>query len=247
MTKGVVVVGADPLTLATTDELRTHDIDVVRVTTDQLPDLSVTLAGGSFELEGRPIDSVLLREAVGATAAASFTVEDRGFVNAELSATWLAATQLDSVLAINCVDAEGWFDEGWAVWHRRLRAASVAVSPLSFGDCAPASYWRPYMGGGDRPVPVGAARRALGTALAQAPLAGRTLFACGEAVDEQPPPAVSMAAELLHRSGVQLKSIAYDVEGRVAAVDVFPALVGDLVESVARHLAAAFCDHLRSR
>lgn len=247
MANSVVVVGADPLALATTDELRTQGVGVVRVSSDQLPDLSVSLREGSFELEGCAVGAVLLREAVGGIAAASFADEDRGFVSAELSATWLAATQLGSVLAINRVDAEGWFGEGWPVWHRRLRAASLAVSPLSFGDRASMSHWRPYLGGGDRPVPAGAARRALGTALAQAPLAGQTLFACGEAVDEQPPPAVSSAAELLRRSGVQLKSIAYDVEGRLAAVDTFPALVGDLVEAVARRLSAAFCEHLRSR
>lgn len=244
---GVVVVGADPVAVATTEALRRRRVDVLRVGRDQLCDVDLSLAAESLRLARRPVDAVLLREPVGGLAAASFAEVDREFVNAEVSATWLAATQLDSVLTINCLDAEGWFDQGWSPWHRRLRAAGVELSPLSFGDRARASHWRSYLGGGARPVPAAASRRALGTALGHASLAGSALFACGEAMGDQPPAPVVRAADVLRRSGVQLKSIDYDSHGRVAAVNVFPLVVPELIEPVARRLACALHEHLRSR
>ncbi len=246
MGNSAVVIGADALALTTTDQLRSRGVEVQLVRRDQLADLSVSLGAAGFQVEGRSIGAVLLREPVGGIAATSFVEEDRGFVSAELSATWLAGAQLGAVRAINCFDAESWFDDGWSVWNRRLRAASLEMSPLSFGDCDSASYWRPYCGGGDRPAPTAAVRRALGTALATAPLSGEAVFACGNAVGRQPPPNVLRASRLLRGGGVQLKSISYDRAGRITAVDAFPAVVDGLVEPVARHLTDAFCEHLRS-
>ncbi len=248
MNASAVVLGTDALAVATTDGLRSCGVDVLQVRSYELPDLCVSLRPDSFEVERRRIGAILLREPASAMVPLGFASDDRGFVLAELSATWLAATQLDQVLAINRFDAETWFDDAqWPVWRTRLARSGVQVSPLSFGDSGTGSCWRPYVGGSDRPVPTAAVRRALGTALAHAPRTGIALFACGDPIGDRPPPPVQEAARSLRGAGVQLKSIAYDAAGRVATVDVLPAVADHEVEPVASRVTAAFYDHLRRR
>jgi hypothetical protein len=243
-----IVLGADPLAFATATGLRDLGVDVLAVRGEQLPELCVSLRPGGFAVEGRRIGAILLREMASAIAPRDFAPDDRGFVHAELSATWLAATQLDGMLVVNRLDAEAWFEGAqWPVWRRRLTRGAVGVSPLSFGDRTPAACWRPYVDGLDRPVPIAAARRALGTALAHAPKAGRALFACGDAIGERPPAAVEHAARLLCRQGVQVASFTYDADGCVATVDVLPALSDVEVDDVAPRLIALLHDHLRRR
>lgn len=248
MNASAVVLGADSLALAVSARLRSVGVGVLQLRGYQLPELLVSLRSDCFSIEGERIAAVLLREPASAIAPLRFASADRGFVLAELSATWLAATQLDGVLAVNRLDAEAWFDDAqWPVWRRRLAKASVDVSALSFGDCEAASCWRPYVGGLDRPVPVAAARRALGAALAHAPVVGRALFACGEMIGARPPRAVGRAGRLLRREGVELASIAYDAGGHVATVDVLPAIADDELEHVASRLTARLYEHLRRR
>ena len=248
MDASAVVLGADSLALATSARLRSLGVAVLQLRGDQLPELRVTLRADGFSVEGERIAAILLREPAGSFAPLRFAPADRGFVLAEVSATWLAAAQLDGVLAVNRLDAEAWFEDAqWPVWRRRLARASIGVSELSFGDCEPASCWRPYVGGLDRPVPVAAARRALGTALAHAPAAGRALFACGEPIGARPPHTVARAGRLLSRQGVEVASIAYDAAGHVATVDVLPPIADDELERVASRLAARLHEHLRRR
>ena len=220
---GIAVVGTDGVALATAEALGGEGIPVLSLPGHQLADLHVSLGPTSFRVEGCRIGAVLLRQPVAAFAPVSFVAEDWAFVAAEVAAIWLAATQLEPVLAINRLDAEAWYEGGqWPVWRRRLRRASVALSPLSFGDAPSNSYWRPYLDGHDRPAPNRATRRALGTALADDQVAGATLFVGGDAMGGSPPPAVATAARLLQRSGVQLSSISHDARERVVAVDPFP-------------------------
>lgn len=248
MNASAIVLGADALAVATTTGLRGLGVDVLALRGEQLPELCVSLRPSCFSVEGKRVGAILLREMAGAIAPVAFVPDDRGFVLAELSATWLAATQLDGMLVVNRLDAEAWFEGAqWPVWRRRLARGSVGVSPLSFGDRTPAACWRPYVDGLDRPVPIAAARRALGTALAHAPKVGRALFACGDAIGERPPAAVEHAARLLCRQGVQVASFTYDAAGCVATVDVLPALSDLEAEHVAPRLIALLHDHLRGR
>ncbi len=248
MEAGLAVIGADGLALATLERVRAEGVDVLPLCGVQLGDVRLTLEPGLFRVDGHDIGAILFREPPTATGVEDFVEEDRGFVLSEFSATWLAAAELPSVLSINRLGAEGWFEGGqWPVWQRRLGGASVDVSPLSFGDADSAACWRPYLGG-ERPVPVAAVRRALGSALGHAPAIASVLFVCGEPVGrEKAPPAVSHAAVLLQAEGFLLVSIAHDAEGRVVSVNAYPVVPRDLIEPVAARLAVAVHDHLRRR
>lgn len=246
MREAAVVVGADRLARAATDRIREAGVEVLALTGAELADVTVRLHAHEFVVEGRAVRGVLLREPIGAALPAGFAADDWSFVAAEVAATWLAATHLPGLLAVNRLDAEAWFEGGqWPVWRRRLRG-SVDLSFLRFGD-SDASRWRPYVGGGDRPTPSAAVRRSLGTALANEAVAGSTLFVIGEALGGYPPRPVLEAAQRLRASGLELAAISHDAHGRVVAVDPFPAVPDDLLEPATHRLAQAFGDHLRRR
>jgi hypothetical protein len=244
----IAVVGSDRLAVVTSAALRSTGVEVVDVPGHQLADAPVSLRRNGFSVHGRPIAGMLLCEPVGTAAPHGFAGPDWSFVLAELGATWLAAANLDGMLAINRLDAEAWYEGGqWPVWQRRLGATPVELSPLRVGASAAGARWRPYTGGADRPAPAEAVRRALGTALTDEPIAGAALFVCGEPVGPAGPGGLTDAAALLRGSGLELVSIAHDAEGRVATVDPYPAVAEDIVAPVAARLAGAFHDHLRRR
>jgi hypothetical protein len=243
-----VVVGRDLLAQAMTDHLRGRRVEVLAVCGHQLGDLTWSLESGSLKVERRQVRALLLREPPSAIAGLGYAPEDHGFVAAELGATVLAATHLPSVLAINRLDAEGWFEDAlWPVWHRVLKKASVKVSRLHVGGLGSGAVWRPYTGGPDRPPPSEAVRRTLGTALAGVPVQGSVLFACGDAVGGEPPRAVREAASVLERCGIRLMDISFDAAGSVATVDAFPEIAEDMLDPVVARLAVAFDDHLCPR
>jgi hypothetical protein len=246
--RAVAVVGADRLALACADRLRSRDVDVLALRADGLADLRVTLSADRFEIEGRPVGAILWRAPVGASALAEFAPEDRGFVLAEVSATLLAATNHASVLAVNRLDAEAWFEEGqWVLWRRRLQRAGVPVCGVSVGDLDGGRWWRPYVGGPDRPVPVRAVRRALGTAVVDAPVVGAALFVGDEAIGGAPSTAVRLAGRVLTRQGLALKAISYDDRGTVVSVNPYPEIADNGIDSIAQRLARLLHDHLRRR
>ena len=243
-----VVVGRDLLAQAVTDHLRSRGVEVLAVCGHELGDLVWSLEAKSLKIEQRQVRALLLRDPPSAIAGLGYTPEDYGFVAAELGATLLAATHLQSVLAINRLDADGWFEDAqWPVWHRVLKKASVRVSPLHVGCSGSGAVWRPYTGGPDRPPPDEAVRRTLGTALARAPVQGSVLFAGGDAIAGEPPQAVREAASGLERRGILLARISFDPAGRVATVDTFPEITEDVLDPVVARLAVRFDDHLRPR
>ncbi len=248
MGRGAAILGDDPLAARTAELLRCRGVDVVEAGAAELADLTVTVGPESVEAGGVEIGAIVLRTPPGATPAARFTERDRSFAASEVSAAWLAACHAPSVLAVNRLDAEGWFEgPHWPVWRRRLRDAGVELSPLSIGAAASGSHWRPYTGRFDRAAPAEPVRRALGTALADGPLTGITLFADGRAAAGGAPEPAARAARLLRDHGLWLVSVAHDSEARVAAIDPFPFVSPDLVDDIAARLAAHVHDHLRSR
>jgi hypothetical protein len=243
-----VVVGRDLLAQAMTDHLRRRGVEVLAVCGHQLGDLTWSLEAMSLKIERRQVRALLLRDPPSAIAGLGYSPEDHGFVAAELGATVLAATHLPSVLAINRLDADGWFEDGqWPVWHRVLKKAGVKVSRLQVGCSSSGEVWRPYTGGPARPPPSKVVRRTLGTALADAPVQGSVLFACGDAIGGDPPPAVREAALVLERCGIRLANIWFDTAGSVATVDAFPAVAQDMLDPVVVRLAARLDDHLCPR
>ena len=247
MGPAIAVVGLDRLALACAARLRSN-VEVVQIPPERLLAVRVSVDAAGVEIDGHRIVAFLWRAPVVAAAAAAFTLTDRAFALAELSATLLAATQHRSVVAVNRLDAELWFEEGqWAVWRQRLRRAGVAVCPLRVGDADGGRWWRPYLWSGDRPVPGRAARRTLGTAIAEAPMAGAALFVSGEPLGAGPPPAVVSAARILNDDGVPLAAISYDSDGRVVGVDPHPHVPDELVDPACERITRLLHDGLRDR
>ena len=80
---------------------------------------------------------MLFRVSPELTFSDEFEVSDQPFCDAEIRAIWLAALNLDSVLAVNKYDAMTWFEgSSWPVWRRKVIHVGIPVSKFLFGDAS---------------------------------------------------------------------------------------------------------------
>jgi hypothetical protein len=233
--------------------LQRQQIRVIRVAPQQMADQAVLIDGNTFRLQRQPIDGILLRASPEGSYSDGFVPEDRSFSDTETRSMWLAATHLDTVVAVNRYDAEAWFGSvGWVKWRQVLREQNVPVAPFRFGDAGEQSvlyqHWYPYASARAQPAPERVTRRVLGAALAKSTQAEVKLAVCGRVIDGPAAPAAAEAAGILHEHGIHLASIATDSDGQVLTIDTLPAVQkAELIDRAAELLSGFYCEHLCRR
>jgi hypothetical protein len=250
---GIIIIGndTDRLADAVTTKLTIRGIWALQIGPGVLGDLSVSLSGDTFRVEGRRVGGVFFRAFPDTGFSLSYDLEDQPFCDAEVGATWLAAMQLDSVLAINRYDATAWF-EGliWPVWRRRLVAAAVPVSRLAIGDVAAGDGWAwyPYCTGLPEALPSLETRRVLGAALTPEPSAEESLTVDGIVAAGATTAGVLAAARALADGGLRIAKIVTDGKGRVLSVNPHPCIVEDeILGRVTDLLVDLYYAHLHRR
>ena len=208
------------------------------------------LARNSFFVEGHHVRAILFRCPPDSRFSRGFQPEDRRFCDAEVGAVWLAASHLDSVLAINRYDPAAWFlGPGWSPWLEMLTARGVPVTPLSLGLVdATSPYWYPYSGSDLMPSPSPSVRASLGAAASPRPFESGSVVIAGQVLEGPTQPTVLEAAKVLWESGIGIAEVRVDSEGRVLGVDPQPNLrAGETVNRAADILAGLYRDHLLDR
>lgn len=240
---------SDRLAAVVTHLLRNANIPVIEIRTGTLSSVPVCLSEDIFLLDQQPVAGILFRAYPDASFSEGFEVEDSLFCNAELSATWLAAINLRSVLAINGYDAMAWF-EGlrWTIWRQRLLGAGIAVSPFMFGSSPSQqrSMWYTYAGAwiADQGE-YGDVHQILGSAISPSQHKQASLIVGGSVTDGEQSAAVSDTAAVLSKYGVTVARICTDEEDRILAVDTLPLLAEQhVIERSARVLVELYHDHL---
>jgi hypothetical protein len=214
-----------------------------------LADLKVTLEPDRFLVEGRQVSGILFRATPDSRFSDSFSSEERPFVDAEIRAVWLAAMQIESILAINRHDAGSWFEgSGWSVWRRRLIEQGVPVSRFWFGDDGAGDDWQWHLHSlpSVRPAPGRKTRRALAAPVTGSVAHQTTLLVDDLLLPGSPQPASAKTADLLRSWGIRLAGIVSDDEGKVLSVDTLPHPQMPDIEHVVCILAEKFRAHLRT-
>jgi hypothetical protein len=190
---------------------------------------------------------ILFRAFPDSTFSVGFDAEDQPFCNSEIGAAWLAALNLDSVLAVNRYDATAWFEGlGWPVWRRWLAAAGVPLSPFAFGDAGAEDLdgWHPYATGLREALPPASTRRILGAAFTASLSAATVLAVAGVPPRDEMSAAIREAARVLDACGLRIAEIGADAEGRVLAVNPQPSISDEALSPVVRRLAELYHAHL---
>lgn len=245
-----VIVGEanDLLATATATALRNQGARTHSADPGALADLSVCLDDQGFSVDGWPVAGILFRSLPDASFSDAFAVEDKGFVDAEVRALWLAAMHLDSVLTLNRYDAAAWFEgAGWAVWRRYLQVAGIPLSPFSVGVTANGaqSLWHPFMSSTARPVPAPSTRAVLGAVLTEQTQQQASLVVCGHILTGESFPAVIETAAVLKRRGLSVVEIVTDEAQHVLRINPNPAITTPKVaHSAATLIAEVYHAHL---
>jgi hypothetical protein len=237
----IVVVSdeTDPLSTEFATTLRGQGTDMIHVHAGALAGLKVSLQNESFFVNAHLVRGILFRASLDSTFSETFSAEDRSFCDTEVMATWLAALNLDSILAVNRYDAAEWFEGArWPAWRRRLVEADIPVSPFAFGDTpVDASWsWYPYTSTRASRAPGIASRRVLGSAVTQSMQKQVSLAVCNVVIAGEASPTVLDTAKLLDDTGVRIAEIATDHDGRVLLVNTEPQIMETKILEHAKHL-----------
>ena len=236
----VVDDATDALARQVAAELARRGRQVEHVPALRLGMLDVHLAGRSATVNGRRLGAVLFRAAPWSRYDAGFTDTDASFATAEVAATWLAITQLPSVISLNRLHPEAWstFSE-WPVWRRCLAAAGVPQVEIGVGDLEEIEpTWLPW-GGGVATAPRAAIRRSFAPALTRATGLRHGLWFDGTLLDGSGSPAAEQGAASLAADGIRLAGISIDRSGRVAAATAHPRVADATAAAVAGQVADA--------
>ena len=244
--------GPDPLAEAVADALVREGTPILEVCLPQAASHTVTIRNAMLWVSGRQVGAMLIRSRPGPlTLSHGFALEDCAFVDAELSATLLAASALPSIRSVNRYDADAWFEgSGWHSWRRKLGAAGVPVSPFLFGDCEATddTTWVPYLSGTIERSLDRKTRSALGCAITSARERSRSLAVCGRVISGCGGETVGKAVRTLLGHGVGLVEIAVDGDDRVLSVDTTPVVTDPgLVAAACNSLVRFYGEHLRRR
>lgn len=213
--------------------------------------LKIELTDRTFKVEGAEVGAIVWRVRPDTPLSDGVEAADRAFSDAETAATWLAAMQLPTILAINRFDAETWYGRaGWLQWRHRLRAAGVPIVPMAFGDGALADdwVWSPYTAQYDCALPEDVARASMGTAARRQGPLEHVVSVCGNILGGVANHDLAAAAALLDACGVRLAAISCDASGRVHHVDPLPVLIdAAMIDQVSRRLGDTIHEDWRSR
>jgi hypothetical protein len=212
---------------------------------------AVTVTSRSLCVAGWPVAGVLFRAHPEGPFSEDFRLEDQAFDDAEARAFWLAALNLEGVLALNRYGAEAWFESaGGTVWRRALNAAGVTVAPFGWGDVEGAAWavWHPHVSAQRRPAPERATRRLLGTALGPDGDEASAVVVCGVVVSGRETATVRAAARALATIGLQIVEIVTDSWDRVVRVSPHPFLEDpESLECAIALVCSRYREHLRRR
>jgi hypothetical protein len=217
-----------------------------------LGDLRIQLGNAGLIVEGAPVGGILWRVFPQTNLSASYPLNDQPFCTAEVGATWLAALNLESVLAINRYSPLMWYNQlRWPAFRWLLHKAKITVSSLHFGSSDPklgAALWLPYLSG--RPLtPFDAEVHAvMGSALTVAQPAHAYILVCGTFLGEDGVGEAEQAARQLDRLGICLAEIRTDHDGKIFSVNPQPSISDPiLVDQAAALISNAFHAHLHHR
>ena len=241
---------ADTLAAAITANLEATGVRACRVEPAALGDLSVSLSGDTFTVDGKPVAGILFRSFPDTSFSNGFMADDQSFCDAEIGATWLAALQLESVFAVNRYTADIWFEAcRWPCWRRLLVEAGIVVSEFAFGDVETEDThsWYPYASTTAETAPDRAARRVLGSAVTTAARKQTSVMVCGEVIAGDVQPAILDTTRLLDQVGIKLAEIETDFDGRILRVNAHPVITNaELLARASKLLITDYHAHLRN-
>ncbi len=238
----------DALADAVAAQMQARGSVVRQLAPSALAGMRLTLAGDVFLIDDHPVAGALFRVAPDTTFSRGFRVEDQAFCDAEVGAVWLAATHLDSVLAINQYDAVAWYEgAGWSVWRRRLLQSGLPLSAFAFGNAAVqgSAFWYPYSTNTVRADPDQVVQRVMACARSSHVGQQTSIVVCKQVITGLRLPDVLLAAEHLAEAGVLIAAITTDADDRLLVVDSQP-FVLDIAaaERAAASLVDAYDAHL---
>lgn len=240
----IVSHSADPLAAALETALRARRLKCIRIHLPLLASTPVELTGESFRVHGEPVAGVLFRGTSDSFFSSEFCEEDQRFSDLEVSATWLAALQLPTLLAVNRLDAAAWFENTWALWRRRLQARGVRLSTFRVGGGHDGGgKWQPYLGRIRRCRLDQSGSAVLGAAVTETPGVTEWYFAAGRVLKPDPPAPLRDAVARLDTSGILFGSVTVDQNGSVITVDTNPVVPDD---DVAQRAAEVLCDRIQA-
>jgi hypothetical protein len=225
-------------------QLRERGYSVRAVDPCGLADLGLSLSEEALWIDGALVRGVLFRALPRSHFSPNFTSADRSFCDAELSAVWIAALHVPSLVTLNHYDAEAWCENArWPVWRRRLLAENVPSCPLTIGRQEVPSRsdrWLPYGSRRTLDAPGPACRGALAAAIGHCDALRASLLVCGEVLSGPTTQTVKRVAELLDRYGVRLAEMNLDQQGRVIHVNTLPLIQDSALLSRACELVVRF-------
>lgn len=251
--RSVVVIShsEDKLSSLITAILHTQGIRVLSILPGSLGSRQISLQGDLLCIDSWPIGGVLFRVSPESTFSDEFEVSDQPFCDAEIRAIWLAAINLDSVLAVNKYDAMTWFEGlGWPVWRRKVIHVGIPVSKFLFGDASlqTSHVWYPYTSQQARPVPGYHTKRVLGSALTESTSVQNSLIVGKDIVAGKQTRSIRATAELLADAGIWIAEIATDFNDNILTVNTLPTIYDIPIENlVSQRIAEMFHAHLHSR
>jgi hypothetical protein len=184
--------------------------------------------------------------------SATYSLDDQPFCTAEVGAAWLAALNLESVLAINRYSPLMWYNQlCWPVFRWLLHKAMITVSSFHFGGSDPklgATQWLPYLSARPLTALDGEVHAVMGSALTVAEPAHAYTLVCGTFLGEDGVGQAKQAARQLDRLGICLAEICTDHDGKIFSVNPHPSISDPiLVEQAAALISNAFHEHLHHR
>jgi hypothetical protein len=251
--RSIVVIShsEDELSALITAILRKQGTRVMHIVPGALGSSQISLQGDVFLIDGWPISGVLFRASPESIFSDEFEASDQSFCDAEIRAVWLAALNLDVILAVNKYDAMTWFEGlGWPIWRRRLIDAGIPVSKFLFGDTTLQTLrvWYPYTRQEGRPVPGDNTRRILGSALTVSTSIQNSLIIGKDIVAGRQAHSIQAAADLLADSGISIAEITTDVNDNILTVNTLPTISNVQIGNMVSHrVAEMFHAHLHSR
>jgi len=205
--------------------LRTQGIRVLHTLPGALGSRQITLQCNLLRIDGWTISGVLFRVSPESVFNEEFEVKDQAFCDAELRAIWLAAINLDSILAVNKYDAMAWFEGlSWPTWRRKLIQAQIPVAKFFFGDSEldTQCHWYPYASQEPRTAPGYITKRILGSALTESASTQASFMVGKEVIAGRRSDSILATVQFLVDSGIYIAEIVTDIDDNILSINTQP-------------------------
>jgi hypothetical protein len=227
---GVAIVSevTDSLAKAVATSLKVQGVWTEEILPAALGDVRIVLRDDSLFVNGGRMGGIFFRASSDSNFSQGFVTEDRSFSDAEVRATWLAALNLQSIVAINRYDATAWF-EGlrWTVWRRKLLQAGIPVCDFTFGDVQTEHnvFWHPYTSDVSQSAPERSICRVLGSAISPSDAKHVSFAVCNQIISGCPKANLLATVRALSDVGVGLAEITTDSDDRILSVNPQPIIL----------------------